>query len=54
MYRENIHISLPNPRILDTLIDEKSIKVYNESINAFQPTHNSRLQQSHYEKEKRQ
>ncbi len=34
---KNIHISLPNPRILDTLIDEKSIKVYNESINAFNP-----------------
>ena len=34
---KNIHISLPNPRILDTLIDEKSIKVYKESINAFHP-----------------
>lgn len=34
---KDIHISLPNPKILDTLIDEKSIKVYNESINAFNP-----------------
>lgn len=32
-----IHISLPKPRILDTVIDEKSIQVYNESENAFNP-----------------
>lgn len=34
---KDIHISLPRPKILDTLIDEKSIKVYNESMNAFNP-----------------
>ena len=34
---KDIHISLPKPKILDTLIDEKSIKVYNESMNAFNP-----------------
>ena len=34
---KDVHISLPRPRILDTLIDEKSIKVYNESMNAFNP-----------------
>ncbi|RNC65506.1 DUF4230 domain-containing protein [Proteiniphilum sp. X52] len=32
-----IHISLPKPKILDTVIDEKSIQVYNESENAFNP-----------------
>jgi hypothetical protein len=34
---KDVHISLPRARILDTLIDEKSIKVYNESMNAFNP-----------------
>ena len=34
---KDIHISLPRARILDTMIDEKSIKVYNESMNAFNP-----------------
>lgn len=34
---KNVHISLPKPKILDTLIDEKSIRVYNESMNAFNP-----------------
>lgn len=34
---KEVHISLPRPKILDTLIDEKSIKVYNESMNAFNP-----------------
>ena len=34
---KDIHISLPRAKILDTLIDEKSIKVYNESMNAFNP-----------------
>ncbi len=32
-----VHISMPKPRILDTVIDEKSIQVYNESENAFNP-----------------
>lgn len=32
-----VHISVPKPRILDTVIDEKSIQVYNESENAFNP-----------------
>ena len=34
---KDIHISLPQAKILDTLIDEKSIRVYNESMNAFNP-----------------
>ena len=34
---KDVHISLPRPKILDTLIDEKSIRVYNESMNAFNP-----------------
>ncbi|MEA5127566.1 MAG: DUF4230 domain-containing protein [Proteiniphilum sp.] len=32
-----VHISIPKPKILDTVIDEKSIQVYNESENAFNP-----------------
>lgn len=32
-----IHISIPKPKILETVIDEKSIQVYNESENAFNP-----------------
>lgn len=32
-----IHVSIPKPKILDTMIDEKSIQVYNESENAFNP-----------------
>lgn len=34
---KDIHISLPRAKILDTMIDEKSIRVYNESVNAFNP-----------------
>ncbi len=34
---KDVHISLPSARILDTMIDEKSIRVYNESMNAFNP-----------------
>ena len=34
---KDVHISLPRARILDTMIDEKSIRVYNESMNAFNP-----------------
>lgn len=32
-----LHVSIPKPRILDTVIDEKSVEVYNESENAFNP-----------------
>ena len=32
-----IHLSIPKPKILETVIDEKSIQVYNESENAFNP-----------------
>lgn len=32
-----IHVSIPKPKILDTVIDEKSIKIYDESENAFNP-----------------
>lgn len=34
---KDVHISLPKAKILDTMIDEKSIKIYNESMNAFNP-----------------
>ncbi|HCF80341.1 DUF4230 domain-containing protein [Proteiniphilum sp. UBA1028] len=32
-----VHVSIPKPKILDTVIDEKSVEVYNESENAFNP-----------------
>jgi hypothetical protein len=32
-----LHVSIPKPRVLDTVIDEKSVEVYNESENAFNP-----------------
>jgi hypothetical protein len=32
-----VHVTIPKPRILDTVIDEKSVEVYNESENAFNP-----------------
>lgn len=32
-----VHISIPKPKILETVIDEKSVQVYNESENAFNP-----------------
>ncbi len=32
-----VHVSIPQPKILDTVIDEKSVEVYNESENAFNP-----------------
>lgn len=34
---KDVNISLPRAKILDVSIDEKSIKVYNESMNAFNP-----------------
>lgn len=33
----SVHISIPKPKIMDTVIDETSIEVYNESENAFNP-----------------
>lgn len=33
----DVHISLPKAKILETQIDEKTIRVYNESMNAFNP-----------------
>jgi hypothetical protein len=33
----SVHISIPKPKILDTVIDEKSVEVFNESENAFNP-----------------
>ncbi len=33
----SVHVSIPKPKILDTVIDEKSVQVYNESENAFNP-----------------
>ena len=32
-----VHVSIPRARIFDIVIDEKSITVYNESDNAFNP-----------------
>lgn len=32
-----IHLSIPKPRIMDTVIDENSVEVFNESENAFNP-----------------
>jgi hypothetical protein len=32
-----VHVSIPRPKILDTVIDEKSVEVFNESENAFNP-----------------
>lgn len=34
---KTVHVSIPKPKIFDTVIDENSIKVYNESENAFNP-----------------
>ena len=33
----NVHVSIPTPKILDTVVDENSIEVFNESENAFNP-----------------
>jgi len=33
----SVHVSLPKAEILDTVIDENSVKVYDESQNAFNP-----------------
>ena len=33
----DVHVSIPKPRILDTVVDENSIEVFNESENAFNP-----------------
>lgn len=32
-----VHVSIPKPDILDTVIDEGSVQIYNESENAFNP-----------------
>lgn len=34
---KNVHVSIPKAKILDTVIDENSVQVYNESDNAFNP-----------------
>lgn len=34
---KTVHVSIPKPQIFDTVIDENSIQVYNESENAFNP-----------------
>ena len=33
----DVHVSIPKPKILDTVIDENSIEVFNQSENAFNP-----------------
>lgn len=33
----NVHVSIPKPKIMDTVIDENSVEVFNESENAFNP-----------------
>ncbi|WP_436415274.1 DUF4230 domain-containing protein [Petrimonas sp.] len=37
IHGENVHVSMPRAQIFDIVIDENSIKVYNESENAFNP-----------------
>lgn len=37
VHRKVVHVSMPKPTILETIIDEKSIRVYDESMNAFNP-----------------
>jgi hypothetical protein len=32
-----VHVSIPRPEIFDTVIDEGSVQIYNESENAFNP-----------------
>lgn len=32
-----VHVSIPKPEIFDTVIDESSVQIYNESENAFNP-----------------
>jgi hypothetical protein len=34
---KSVHVSIPKPKITDTVIDENSVQVYNESENAFNP-----------------
>ena len=34
---ESVHVSMPKAKILDSVIDENSVKVYDESQNAFNP-----------------
>ena len=34
---ENVHVSMPRAQIFDVVIDENSVKVYDESENAFNP-----------------
>lgn len=33
----DVHVSIPKPMILDTVVDENSMEVFNESDNAFNP-----------------
>lgn len=33
----DVHISIPKPKIMDIVIDENSIEVFNQSENAFNP-----------------
>ena len=33
----DVHVSIPKPTLLDTVIDENSIEVFNQSENAFNP-----------------
>ncbi len=37
VYKETVHVSMPKAKVLDTVIDENSVKVYNESYNSFNP-----------------
>lgn len=34
---KSVHVSMPKPELMDIVIDEKSVKVYDESENAFNP-----------------
>lgn len=37
IHGENVHVSMPKAQIFDIVIDENSVKVYDESENAFNP-----------------
>lgn len=37
VHEKRVHVSMPKPKVLETNIDEKSVRVYDESMNAFNP-----------------
>ncbi|CDF57757.1 hypothetical protein TCEL_01671 [Thermobrachium celere DSM 8682] len=37
VYKDKVEITLPEPKIIDVYIDEKSIEVYDQSMNILNP-----------------